>query len=101
MKKKFVDTLPLENKVKIKDEEIWCLYLTVINFMLPRLIKFREYHKDFPAGSSEEKWNEILDEIIWMSEEIVKNEGTCGIEDVERFKEAYKLFCEYFLDLWC
>lgn len=55
------------------------------NFVVPRLIYFRNHHVGYPAQfNSDEEWNSILDRII--------DDVKWGID--------YDLFIEYFFNLW-
>jgi hypothetical protein len=83
------------------DSETYSLYYTIAKFTLPRLKVMKELHYDYPMGLTPEKWDEILDDIIFTFEIIVKDynflpEGC----DAERYERGIKYFGEYFLDLW-
>ena len=59
------------------DAETWGLDSVIAEFILPRLIRFRELHIDFPGGWEDvtfEKWNSMLDEMIFAFEHMVSDD---------------------------
>ena len=54
--------------MEIKDEELCDLSVTIARFALPRLKKFKETTRSHPVGMSEEKWDELLDHMIYAME---------------------------------
>ncbi len=83
------------------DTETWNLQTTIAKFALPRLKWFKKRHYDHPCDITFEKWDEILDNMIFSFEYYAKDEWTpISDEDFERVKEGMKLFGEYYGDLW-
>ena len=115
---------------KFKDREIWDLYTTIAKFTLPRLIAFKKRKQGLPMilllndqgvlcedmefqRKGNEKWNNILDQIIWSFEQIVndsdpeKLDGESPEEYWDRLVEwttkiqtGLDLFGKYFRCLW-
>lgn len=53
----------------VSDRECWDLSNNFTNYILPRLKHFKKMDRfGFPASLTEEKWETILDEIIWSFE---------------------------------
>lgn len=84
------------------DDELWSLDATFADFMLPRLMRFREISCGYPGGLTEEKWNEYLDEMIFSLQFIVSGEVD-EFTDKEHWKRAqdgFDLLGKYFFHLW-
>lgn len=89
------------------DAETWSLYSPIAEFILPRLIRFKEIAMGYPMGLSEAKWNEILDDMIFAldwsltsdekSETMTKGEVR---KSWQRYERGMKLFAKWFRDLW-
>jgi hypothetical protein len=97
------------NKYGFKDKEIWNFDETIVEFLLPRMKRFREVNNGYPVKLSWDEWNNILDKIINNLEfykkdfndladvkEIIKKEN----EQTEALREALKLIAEYIEWLW-
>ena len=94
------------------DTEIWNLCDTVAMFILPRLKRFKEVNKGYPAELTPEGWDEVIEKMIYAFEhseyedldydgknwfelpETEKNEILCKIT------EGLNLFARHFFDLW-
>ena len=97
------------------DDELWGLELTIAEFCLPRLIRFKEIKCSYPGdGISEIDWDEILDKIIYSFEEIIRESDPFYDQEVEinkeylekrkikieKIQEGLDLFAKYFMNLW-
>lgn len=83
------------------DTETWSLKTTIAKFTLPRLKWFKERHFDHPCDITFEKWDEILDNMIFSFEYYAKDEWEpISNEDFKRVEKGMKLFSEYYGDLW-
>ena len=83
------------------DTETWSLKTTIAKFTLPRLKWFKERHFDNPWDITFEKWDEILDNMIFSFEYYAKDEWKpISDEEFKRVEEGMKLFGEYYGDLW-
>lgn len=78
---------------KFKDKETWCLDVTIAQFILPRLRRFKEVNNGVPTslffdrddkfhGNDEDwqknaskEWDTILGEMIWAFEEIAEDKS--------------------------
>lgn len=82
------------------DSETWTLFMTISNFVLPRLKRFRKITKSFPGDLSESEWNDVLDKMINSFELISKDDLHIFDKRYPEIKEGLDLFRIYFLDLW-
>ena len=91
------------------DAETWCLDSIIAEFILPRLIRFKELNIGYPGGDmSPEKWDIALDEMIFAFDwslhceddkykDLSKEEGD---KNWDRYDEGMKLFAKWFRQLW-
>jgi hypothetical protein len=91
------------------DSETWGLYGVIADFVLPRLIRFREITPGTPGAlSSEQEWLDILDKMIFSFQWAKDDNETAHIdlsnaerqEGDKKCAEGLKLFAEYFRALW-
>jgi hypothetical protein len=89
-----------------KDNEVWNLDITLANYILPRLKRFKKVNvNSHPVDlSSLEEWHEIIDKMIWSFERIINDDWSYEINRIQEQKQQYELgmslFGIYFLDLW-
>lgn len=90
------------------DSETWALDSIICQFILPRLIRFKEVHGGIPIGLTEENWNTILDQMIFAFDWSLNHEGD-KYKNLSKKEESQnwikynvgiKKFAEYFRDLW-
>lgn len=89
------------------DSETWNLEGTISEFILPRLIRFKQVNICHPFDLTEQKWDEALDKMILAFElhqtifdwegEVDKKESKKKYKQID---EGLKLFAKYFLNLW-
>jgi hypothetical protein len=91
------------------DSETWSLMDGIAKYSLPRLKRFREIHGGTPVNLTKEKWNFILDEIIWMMEIYSSDDSTWSLynddfeirkNNLRRLRRAERYFAYYFGHLW-
>lgn len=89
------------------DTETWSLYSPIAQFILPRLIRFREIAKSHPMELTSEKWDAILGEMIfafdWSLTSDEKSENMSDDELAKNWKRYYigiDLFSKWFRNLW-
>ena len=84
------------------DSECWNLDCTFGMFIVPRLKVLRRNHNGYPDElGSGEKWDKVLDEMIWAFDMASKHfEYDWTEEDVKRIKKGLKLFAKFYLHLW-
>lgn len=89
------------------DSDTWSLDLTIAEFVLPRLKRFKEVNNGYPGNMTAAQWDEILDKMIYAMEMIACDDITYNKADVEEIKdignrvdEGCRLFGEYFQGLW-
>ena len=84
--------------------DTWALFLTISEFVLPRLRTFKELTLHSYPGRDEvdtsEKWDEILDKMILAFESIIINEERGDWDNMQEIEEGLDLFRKYFFDLW-
>lgn len=77
------------------DTECWNLDTTILQFVLPRLKRFRECTIGYPPEfKTLEEWQECLDKMIVAIEHIIDNTND------EKDYENFELFKKYFFNLW-
>lgn len=79
------------------DSETWALDCTIAKFIEPRLRRFKEIKAGYPSIISEEKWDDILDKMIYAFE-CINKDTTYDNED--QVNEGLDLFRKYFFNLW-
>jgi hypothetical protein len=86
------------------DSETWSLDTTIARLVLPRLKRFKEVNCGYPGFLSIEKWDEILDHMIYAMEVCSDEELYYGCKlkkkDWKRVSKGFKLFGKYFQNLW-
>jgi len=90
------------------DSETWALDSVICQFILPRLIRFKEIKGGHPFGLTEPEWDDILGEMIFAFEwniseyeEILQNLSKEETDkNWERHKNGLELFAKHFRDLW-
>ena len=82
------------------DTETFSLFITIANFILPRLKRYKEISKVHPVNMTFEEWNLILDKIIESFELITKPEYFWFGRDNPKIQEGIDLFAKYFRYLW-
>lgn len=74
------------------DSDLWNLDMTISEFILPRLIRYRElYGEDL----SDEDWDKMIGAFKYSSD--FYNQP---ISDIEKSKEGLRLFAENYFKLW-
>ena len=89
------------------DSETWGLDSVIVEFVLPRLIRFKEIHNGFPGGCdmTEQKWEEILDKMIFafefysMKDDWSENKPGFDL-DYQEYEEGMRLFAKWLPHLW-
>lgn len=93
-----------EEMKKIKEEELFSLDATLTEYILPRLVLFRNSEiQSYPSRlSGTEEWESILDKIINSFQMHINDSFSIDNydEDIRVFNEGMKLFAEYYCDLW-
>ena len=83
------------------DSETFSLEYTTSKWFLPRLKRFKELNFGNPAEITFEKWNEILADMIYAHEYSINQfDLDYSKVDWKRVERGFKLFGEYYRDLW-
>ncbi len=113
-------------KIEIEPFDTWSMDLTLAMIIHPMLVQLKETTHGYPSELTEERWNEILDEMIWAFEqknrdhweddyygpytesedkrelfgrfEWIDDEGRQKHQ--ERMTNGFKLFGKYYENLW-
>jgi len=94
-----------------KRSELWDLYIPLAKFILPRLEAFKKFNSSgVPYGLTKKKWNDILDNMIFSFNWIVKGDKEFDMDVVgglkqykknsEKCQKGLTLFGEHFQSLW-
>jgi len=92
-------------------DETWALDSVIAQFILPRLKCFRKCNAGFPGGGdmTMEKWNEIVDKMIFAFHWSLHNEDDSYVGDFtdkqvnecwKKYDEGIQLFAKWFRHLW-
>lgn len=105
-------------RVIIEPHDTWNMDQTLAMIIHPMLVQLKATKHGYPGTLTEERWDEILDEMIWAFGQKVKhvdpleqchdkcsNFGdpvckSCLDETQQRMTAAFKLFGEYYESLW-
>ena len=113
-------------RIKIEAFDTWSMDHTLAMIIHPMLVQLKETTHGYPSELTEERWNEILDEMIWAFEqknrdhweddyygpyiesedkrelfgrfEWIDDEGRQKHQ--ERMTNGFKLFGKYYENLW-
>jgi hypothetical protein len=81
------------------DSETWSLFVTLSEWIVPRLKRFKELNNGHPSSISCSQWDNIIDRIIEGFELIIEDD-VLDSEKSKKRNEAMDLFREWFFDLW-
>jgi len=109
--KRYSKHLKMLKECGFSDTETWSLYSVIVEFILPRLKRFKMVANGYPANLANEKeWEKILDKIIFALEWTKIDDDMSGDydkltveekkENWDKYTEGMKLFAEHFRDLW-
>lgn len=82
------------------DTETWALDSVIVKFVLPRLKRFKELHICHPPSITMEEWDQKIQKMIDAFEEYERRDDHPRDWDTKKIDEGFKLFIEYFHDLW-
>lgn len=84
------------------DEDTWALDSSLAKLILPRLQRFQEITFGFPPDVSFEEWLDILNEMIWGFEWVIKygKDSDHDVANYERAQKAIELFAKWYFYLW-
>jgi len=83
--------------------DCWSLDYSLSKWLHPRLVHFRNNLCGHPSNITYEKWEEILDKMIFAFKNIADDDPclwTANNPDFKKVEEGLDLFREYFHDLW-
>jgi hypothetical protein len=105
-------------RVEIEPHDTWNMDYTLAMIIHPMLVQLKATQQGHPNGLTEQEWDNILNEMIWAFEQKTKhidpldachdkcsNFGdpvckACLTETQERMTNAFKLFGQYYENLW-
>lgn len=83
------------------DSDTWSLDDTIVEFVLPRLKRFKKLNNGYPGEfHSLKEWNKILSKMIRGFK--LAKKGAYNMSDQEKLEsqEGINLFAQYFFYLW-
>jgi len=92
-----------ENEHGFHPYEIWNLNTAIAKYILPRLKAFKKTYSGYPLGLTEEKWDDMIDDMIFAFEYEVNQwdlEEPFNKKELKRIEKGFKYFGKYFLSLW-
>ena len=112
-------------RVEIEPHDTWNMDNTLALIIHPMLVQLKATTHGYPSSLTEERWNEILDEMIWAFEQKIDDDWTDQyygplVDDPnglmgqdfewvdrdglkkhqERMTAGFKLFGKYYENLW-
>jgi len=113
-------------RVEIEPHDTWSMDNTLALIIHPMLVQLKATTHGYPSSLTEERWNEILDEMIWAFEQKIDDDWTDQyygpwidnesgkplgghfewVDDEgrkkhqERMTAGFKLFGKYYENLW-
>ena len=84
------------------DRELWNLDITIAEFVLPRLKRFKQRSFGYPAELTPEQWDEYLHKMINSFEFVLEQNENPSYDEKEweKAKEGLSLFAKYYSGLW-
>jgi hypothetical protein len=106
--KRYKEHLAALKKNGFSHAETWSLDSVISEFVLPRLKCFKQVNNGVPCGFTEEKWNEIIDKMIFAFEWNLAYENDENLDldkklqkaNWKKYNEGMKLFSKHFRNLW-
>lgn len=94
----------IKTKISISKRDLWDLDYTLAQIIHPALVKFRKLHAGYPGSLTPEKWEEILDEMIYAFslylDETRDFPWAYSKEELDRQAKGLALFAEWYGSLW-
>ena len=91
-------------QIVIHSWDTWSMDYTLSYIIVPMLEQLKKTKHGYPSHLTEERWDEILDEMIWAFTYKRDNFDTIMDEDgeaaQERMSNGFRLFGEYYENLW-
>lgn len=84
------------------DRDLWSFDVTIAEFILPRMKRFRNHHMGHPSRYTDKQWNKIMDQIIEGFELALTDANYFGGKkgDMDKIVKAWKLLGEHGMDFW-
>ena len=100
-----------KTKIRIDSYDTWSMDNTLAMIIHPMLVQLKATGHTHPGNTTEQEWNEILDEMIWAFEQKCRDDW---MEDYdynkwdregvkahqERMSNGFRLFGKYYENLW-
>ena len=93
----------LEQKVKVHIDkwDTWSMDHTLAHIILPMLKQLKATNHGYPSELTEQEWDEIQDKMIWAFEQKIKDDMyDSSAEEHAKMEEGFRLFGEYYQNLW-
>lgn len=92
--------------VSIDKYDTWSMDHTLAHIVLPMLVQLKATNHGYPANLTEKKWDSIMSEMIWafgqkcQDDWELNDDGAARQARQERMTNGFKLFGEYYENLW-
>lgn len=89
------------------DSELWSFDITISEYILPRLIRFKDICYSHPSNLTMEEWTDILEDMIFAFEFVIDKQDMFGmakdeeyIKNFHRYERGLRAFADNFRSLW-
>tara|TARA_B100001093_G_C26677603_1_gene949002 strand:- start:278 stop:634 length:357 start_codon:yes stop_codon:yes gene_type:complete len=89
-----------KTNIRIDKYDTWSMDHTLAMIIHPMLVQLKETTHGYPSELTEERWNEILDEMIWAFEQKCRDNWEDREGQQLRMTNGFKLFGKYYENLW-
>ena len=89
--------------VSIDKYDTWSMDHTLAHIVLPMLVQLKATNHGYPANLTEKKWDSIMSEMIWAFGQKCADDWELNDDHAarqERMTNGFKLFGEYYENLW-
>ena len=89
--------------VSIDKYDTWSMDHTLAHIVLPMLVQLKATNHGYPANLTEKKWDSIMSEMIWAFGQKCQDDWELNDDHAarqERMTNGFKLFGEYYENLW-
>jgi len=87
-------------KVKIDEWDTYSMDHTLAKIILPMLKQLKETNHGYPGTLTKDKWDEIMDKMIYAFEHKMLEDGMFDTSDQKKIQEGFRLFGRYYQNLW-
>lgn len=89
-----------QKRTGFSDEDLWSLDITIAEFILPRLIRFKEIINSYPAALTRKRWDNKLNDMIVAFNVLANTDRPVTENDSLVIERGLKQFYKWFEYLW-